>query len=346
MSPKSPKSTRGLVVLLLGGVLVTMVVRAVEGQGTRDPVTHPSPLMLAAGDSGKAKSSNQRTVSLGQHRPPEPDASASYVVPVPRGTTSYTRLDDGLQRAQPRMFEPPPPGLQGSGFDKLQEDFLAKPRTWGRVSLPADIQKVLGSAQVYVMTGGGNMRCLWGVRQVQYYRLPEEVNQFVVDGGQLWSPENATELVRVYAFFLATHEELRLANSFAEDRFVAISPSRVESLVTGRVPLVPGFRVRSVKPYLGSDRGRTPAGTISTLTAVVDWGDHQVSAIVEFTSVYGFPMNTLPERWRSRGSKRPFDIMLDLAEPTGRRGDAGTRTFRVSGGTGQTGTQPISRPAI
>jgi len=328
------ESVRGLTVLLLGGVLVTMLVRAVEGQGTRDPATQPVPFQVAAGDSGKSKTTNQRRAPSSQHKPPEPDASASYVVPVPRGTTSYSGLDDGLQRAQPSMFEPCPPELRGTGFDKLKKDFLEKPRTWGKVSLPADIQKVLGNAQVYVMTGGGNVRQMWGVRQARYYDLAEKLNQFVVDCGQLWTPDNAAELVRVYAFLLAADGELRLENSFAEDDFVAISPGRLESLVTGRVPLVPSFQVRSVKPHLGSDRGSTPAGTISTLTAVIDWGDRQASAMVEFANVCGFPMNTFPERWRSRGSKWPIDILLDIPEPAGRPGDAGTKTFRVSEGPG------------
>jgi len=246
-----------------------------------------------------------------------PEATASYVVPVPRGTTTYAQLDAGLRSARPGMFVTPKPGDRCQ-YDLIM-DFLEKPRTWGKVVLPKDIQGAVGDARVYIMTGGGNLRSMWGVREDRYYRLPVEVNQFAVDCGLLWSPDNVAELFRVYTFFLAAYERMRIDNSFVHDRFTEISPALVDSLVNGIVPLVPAFTVGSVKPRLGTDRGSTRPGTVSSLSAAVEWEDRTEGASVVFTGVVGFPANTFPEIWKWEGREPPWGIKLNLAHPPERR---------------------------
>jgi hypothetical protein len=328
------RSVRGLVVLLLGGVIITLVVRAVEGQGTRDPVSQPGPPQLAAGDSGKAKSQQHPgTAPVPGSQSAKRDASASYVTPIPIGTTAYTQIDAGFVRAQPKIFIAPDIS-DSSPYAYLKRDFLQRPRKWGVVSLPKDIQKELGDAEVYIRTGGGNVRGMWGVRGTRFYELPLEMNQFAVDGGLLPGPKNMTQLVRVYTFFMAAYERLRIDGSFKEYRFTGITRARVDSLSSGAIPLVPSFSVKVLEMQVSRDEGPgkkwpTPAGTVAHVEAVIAWGDRQDTTVVDFSMIDGYPHTSFPEGWQWGHRVWGWGIMLLLPSPPQRRGDTGPVEFEV-----------------
>jgi hypothetical protein len=166
------RSVRGLVVLLLGGVIITLVVRAVEGQSARDPVTQPPSPQVASGDSSDTGSLDGTQVAMALTRrggSKSPTTEASYVTRIPEGSATYTELDAARMRWKPGQA---PDLADSTYFAQLVREWLTEPRKWGRVSLPSDVGKALGDPEVYIMSGGGDHREIWALRQGRYYPLP------------------------------------------------------------------------------------------------------------------------------------------------------------------------------
>ncbi|MBM3323332.1 hypothetical protein FJY69_07640 [candidate division WOR-3 bacterium] len=320
------------VVLLLGGVLVTMLVRAVEGQGTRDPVSHPSPSPADSAYASGARTPGGAPVTAAPERRPgasvSPRATAGYVSPIPAGSETYAMIEAELARRLRPGYDDIS-DADSSEYAWLVRDFVRVPRRWGQVMLPTDIREALGDAQVYVGTGGANWKEMWAMRGDEFYFMPDELNQFVVDGRLLPDTTNVALTMRVYQFFLAAAWRLRLDYSFAEDRFAGVPPRRVDSMVGGLLPLVPAFSVRVLEVEMGTDSGPgstpdtthrpirfardvTPLGTVHYARAVIDWGDRQDTAFVRYSPVVGAPGRSFPERWRwgAGSDDRTYDIGL------------------------------------
>ena len=332
------RSIRGLVVLLLGGVIITLVVRAVEGKSARDPVTLPPSPQVASGDSSGTGSLDGTPVAMAPRRggaSGEPEATASYVARIPQGTATYADVDAAFLRYDGLWTWFKVPSLHDSGPVAVRaRDFLKQPRAWGRVAIPADIQRALGDAEVYVMVGGGNARMMRGVRANRFYDLPREINQFSLDGGLRCGPDNADLFVRVYTFFMAAYERLRLDVSFKEDRFTGITPARVDSLLNGAIPLVSAYRVRILSVLVSSDKGpgvelSTYRGSVGRIRAVVDWGDRLDSTKAEFASVHGFPGMSFPEYWDWGTEVRPWGLLLDSPHAPESRGGLDPVYFKI-----------------
>jgi hypothetical protein len=265
----------------------------------------------------------------------EPEATASYVARIPQGTATYADVDAAFLRYDGLWTWFKVPSLHDSGPVAVRaRDFLKQPRAWGRVAIPADIQRALGDAEVYVMVGGGNARMMRGVRANRFYDLPREINQFSLDGGLRCGPDNADLFVRVYTFFMAAYERLRLDVSFKEDRFTGITPARVDSLLNGAIPLVSAYRVRILSVLVSSDKGpgvelSTYRGSVGRIRAVVDWGDRLDSTKAEFASVHGFPGMSFPEYWDWGTEVRPWGLLLDSPHAPESRGGLDPVYFKV-----------------
>ena len=130
------KSVRGLTVLLLGGVLITMLVRAVEGQGTKDPTLQPGPPLVTDGESSGARSLDGAEVAMAPRWRGDraPAAEASYIVRLPAGSAASAAIDAAFLRYDDMWkWLKAPPLHDSSGVATRTRQFLGQPRTWGRV---------------------------------------------------------------------------------------------------------------------------------------------------------------------------------------------------------------------
>ena len=331
------KSVRGLTVLLLGGVLITMLVRAVEGQGTKDPTLQPGPPLVTDGESSGARSLDGAEVAMAPRWRGDraPAAEASYIVRLPAGSAASAAIDAAFLRYDDmwKWFKAPPLH-DSSGVATRTRQFLGQPRTWGRVPLPADIKRDLGDVDVFVMTGGGNARMMRGVKGTRFYDLPMQLNQLAEDVGLRCTPGNVARVVRAYTFFLAVAQRLRLHESFEEKVGHWDTAALIDSFFDGTKPLVPPYRVRVLDVIVSSYKGRgaklsTYRGSIGRVRAVVDWGDLVDTTSVEFASYDGFPGRSFPETW-SWGTyfDRP-GLRLEGPRRPERRGDLGPVEFKV-----------------
>ena len=306
------KSVRGLVVLLLGGVLITMLVQAVEGQGTRDPVTQPPAPPVASDDTGAARSMSGTQVAMALRcdgTDVRSDRMASYVTPIPRGTTLYSDLDEAMLRTWPSSFPIPDSGDRSRWADYWRP-FHQVPRNWGLVPLPKDIRQAVGSGEVYVMTGGGGQQMLVGVRDRILYELPDGLNDFLAHGGFVPSPQNVAEMLRVYTFFILAHERLAFDPSEPMSQLARPSPAHLDSVARAIIPLVPVYetRILSVDMNVTSLTGR-PQRFVSGLRALLRHDGRQDTMTVEFDLSGWYPGKSFPARWHTGIRRTPPELL-------------------------------------
>jgi len=326
------------VVLLLGGVLVTMVVRAVEGQGTRDPVSHPTPPVVA-GDSSGARSLDGTQVAMALRRRGDgysPISEASFVTIVPEGSATYSEIDAARMRMD-RARLPDSADDTDAAIDT--RNWLTRPRKWGQVALPSYVSKALGNVQVYLMLGGGCHEEIIAKREGRLYDLPAQLNQLAADAGFLTSRGNLELVMRVYAYFL-----------FASDRLLAWYAD-FDSALNGQIRLVRPFRLKMLGARLHSDKGtrhemEMPEHGSGIAKAVVDWGDSRDTVVVVFAGSVGFEGVVFPYDWTTgSGLRAPRGYgrhLLDApAPPLQKRGELENIEFEVvQSPGGRRGTLP------
>jgi hypothetical protein len=278
------------VVLLLGGVIITLVVRAVEGQSARDPVSQPAPPLVASGDTTTTHSLDGTQVAMALRRrggSESPIVEASYVTLVPEESKEYAEIDAARV---PRGRVHYPDSADRTDDAKMVRDWLTKPRKWGRVTLPGDVRKALGDAEVYLMSGGGGHEEMWGALRGQYYLLPVELNQLAVDAGFIPSRSNLEQLMRVYGFFV-----------IASDRMFRFHAD-FDSALNGEIPLVRPFRLGMLGARLATDKGphyemEMPKYTAGIARAVMDWGNSQDTVTLTFAGSVGIEGAVFPYEW-------------------------------------------------
>jgi hypothetical protein len=306
------RSVRGLMVLLLGGVLITMLVRAVEGQGARDPVSRPASPQVASDDSSGARSLDGAQVAMVLNcdgAGVRSDRTASSLSPVMRGTAMYAELDAAILHSRPNWFPLPDSGDHCERAESLRS-FHQTPRTWELVPLPKDIRQAVGNGEVYFMAGGGEQRMLVGVRDRALYDLPHELNDFLVDGGFILSPQHVADVVRVYTFFMLAYERVALGPSKGVNELTGPPQARLDSIERALIPIVPVYdtRILSVDMSVTSLTGR-PQRFVRGVRAQLSHDGRQDTMSVEFDLSGWYPGKSFPARWHTGIRRTPPELL-------------------------------------
>jgi hypothetical protein len=295
------KVVRSLLVILLGGVVVTLVVRAVEGSETGNPVDVYAQVDAydGYGPSGGGYDTPAPRVGNGMQV-----SQPGYVASLDRASAEASGVDAAFMRSAYMKdilrYSPD----SASGIPLFQ--FATRPRRWARVLLPDDVKEVLHGADAYVVTGAGNGRELVALRNTSVYVLPGDLTPLLADAGVVFGRRNAPEWMNTFAFFIIAARRLGL--DFAYEEVDPRSPSSSmaealkDSILDARAPLVPDFSVSqlAVTTATESDPGRllmTPSGAVSRVTAVVQWGQQRERVAVDLVGTAEFDDRSFPYQW-------------------------------------------------
>jgi hypothetical protein len=145
------KVVRSLLVILLGGVVVTLVVRAVEGSETGNPVDVYAQVDAydGYGPSGGGYDTPAPRVGNGMQV-----SQPGYVASLDRASAEASGVDAAFMRSA--YMKDILRYLSASAEDDPLFQFASRSRRWAKVLLPDDVKKTLCGAEAYVVTGAGN----------------------------------------------------------------------------------------------------------------------------------------------------------------------------------------------
>lgn len=154
-------------------------------------------------------------------------------------------------------------------FPKLARDFFAEPREWRRIPLPAPLESLLPGAGLYIMRGAGYRRELFGRRGAKLYHLPSELNILLSDCGMRFVDSDVPAWIRLTVFVLMAAREFEvLASEAGNTGWFPPSIGKMDSIVTGARPVVPGYSIDSTIVWVAT-RGPAERGLNAAQDSVV-----------------------------------------------------------------------------
>ncbi len=199
--------------------------------------------------------------------------------------------------------------------------FLGGTRHWARIALPTDIDRALRGTEVFVVSGKGNGRALFAVRDSTYYELPSGLDQLCVDAGMRLDRTDLPTWMRLYAFFMIGANRIALYDRFLPD--VGGAPAVIDSVLDGTISLVPEYDVviKSLEVAKEKDKGGaaslfTPVGALARVVADVTWTDQRHTVSVTLGGVIGYGKRSFPMEW----DDGVYDVWLVLPASPAHKG--------------------------